>query len=99
VSNTRVAWRRSSKSASEPTLADLLGRLGPIPAHRIQPHPALGTAIEGDVVEILDRENIRVFRGEEFLTWDDVSSGTEISVADLLALPRPRVSPLNGPEA
>ena len=40
------------------TLADLLKSLGGIPASRVRLRPTPGEATEGDVLEILDRENI-----------------------------------------
>ena len=39
------------------TIADLLARLGDIPAERVRFHPAPGTATERDVIAIHDREN------------------------------------------
>ncbi len=39
------------------TIADLLKRLGNIPAGRVRLHPTPGTATEKDVIEVLDREN------------------------------------------
>lgn len=42
---------------TEMTLADLLGRLGPLPFDRICPAPAPGTATEDDLLAILDRED------------------------------------------
>jgi len=39
------------------TIADLLKRLGNIPANRVRLHPTPGTATEKDVIEVLDREN------------------------------------------
>ena len=41
----------------ELTLADLIERFGPIPAHRIRTDPAPGTAVEDDVVKIESTEN------------------------------------------
>jgi Uma2 family endonuclease len=51
---------RASKprpNASDVTIADLLQRLGNIPAQRVRLHPTPGTATETDVIRILDREN------------------------------------------
>jgi Uma2 family endonuclease len=39
------------------TFADLLKRLGNIPASRVRLDPAPGTAAEKDVIQVLDREN------------------------------------------
>ena len=39
------------------TVADLLKRLGNIPASRVRLDPTPGTATEKDVIEVLDREN------------------------------------------
>jgi Uma2 family endonuclease len=39
------------------TIADLLRRLGNIPARRVRLHPMPGTATEKDVIRILDEEN------------------------------------------
>jgi Uma2 family endonuclease len=39
------------------TIADLLKRLGNIPASRVRLYPAPGTATEKDVIKVLDREN------------------------------------------
>jgi Uma2 family endonuclease len=39
------------------TIADLLKRLGNIPARRVRLDPAPGTATEKDVLKVLDREN------------------------------------------
>jgi Uma2 family endonuclease len=40
-----------------PTIADLLERLGDIPAERVRSQPYPGTATERDVIEVHDREN------------------------------------------
>jgi Uma2 family endonuclease len=54
---------RSAPAADSPplpadaTIADLLARLGNIPARRVRLHPAPGTATEKDVIRILDHEN------------------------------------------
>jgi Uma2 family endonuclease len=40
------------------TVADLLKRLGNIPANRVRLHPTPGTATEKDVIEVLNRENL-----------------------------------------
>ncbi len=52
---TKVSPR--SPFASDVTIADLLKRLGNIPANRVRLHPTPGTATEKDLLEILDREN------------------------------------------
>jgi Uma2 family endonuclease len=39
------------------TLVDLAEKFGPLPASRIRPHPAPGTAVEQDVIDINDQEN------------------------------------------
>ena len=46
-----------SPFASDVTIADLLKRLGNIPANRVRLHPTPGTATEKDLLEVLDREN------------------------------------------
>lgn len=49
----------ATTAASSPpdwTVADLLGRFGPMPAHRIRTDPAPGLATEADVVRLHDRE-------------------------------------------
>ncbi len=46
-----------SPFATDVTIADLLKRLGNIPANRVRLHPTPGTATEKDLLEILDREN------------------------------------------
>jgi hypothetical protein len=43
--------------ASNKTIADLLRRLGNIPAGRVRLHPMPGTADEKDVIRVLDEEN------------------------------------------
>jgi len=43
--------------ADDVTIADLLKRLGNIPAQRVRLHPTPGTATENDVIRVLDREN------------------------------------------
>jgi Uma2 family endonuclease len=43
--------------ASNETIADLLQRLGNIPARRVRLHPMPGTANEKDVIRVLDEEN------------------------------------------
>jgi len=43
------------------TVADLIDRLGGIPAHRIRMKPVPGTATEEDVIRWLDRPNKRLF--------------------------------------
>ena len=51
---------RVLKSRSNPppeTSADLLRRLGNIPAERVRLHPMSGTATEKDVIRVLDEEN------------------------------------------
>jgi Uma2 family endonuclease len=51
---------RTVKSRPKPpnvTIADLLRRLGKIPAARVRLHPMPGTATEKDVIRILDEEN------------------------------------------
>jgi len=49
----------SSRSpfATDVTIADLLKRLGNIPARRVRLHPTPGTATEKDLLEVLDHEN------------------------------------------
>src|SRR5271156_6123619 len=39
------------------TIADLLKRLGNIPARRVRLYPTPGTATEKDLIKVLDREN------------------------------------------
>ena len=46
-----------SPFASDVTIADLLKRLGNIPANRVRLHPTPGTATEKDLLALLDREN------------------------------------------
>jgi Uma2 family endonuclease len=46
-----------SPLATDVTVADLLKRLGNIPANRVRLHPTPGTATEKDLLEVLDREN------------------------------------------
>jgi Uma2 family endonuclease len=52
---TKVSPR--SPFATDVTIADLLKRLGNIPANRVRLHPTPGTATEKDLLEVLDREN------------------------------------------
>src|SRR5580658_5547384 len=52
---TKVAPR--SPFATDVTIADLLKRLGNIPANRVRLHPTPGTATEKDLLEVLDHEN------------------------------------------
>ena len=62
---TRASKRRPSFKPSEPapttndgvTVADLLARLGGVPASRVRLHPTPGTATEKDVIKVLDLEN------------------------------------------
>jgi Uma2 family endonuclease len=53
--STNVSSR--SPVASDVTIADLLKRLGNIPANRVRLHPTPGTATEKDVIAVLDHEN------------------------------------------
>jgi Uma2 family endonuclease len=46
-----------SPFASDRTIADLLKRLGNIPANRVRLHPTPGTATEKDLLALLEREN------------------------------------------
>jgi Uma2 family endonuclease len=46
-----------SPFATDVTIADLLKRLGDIPANRVRLHPTPGTATERDLLEVLDHEN------------------------------------------
>ena len=52
---TQVSPR--SPFATDVTIADLLKRLGSIPANRVRLHPTPGTATEKDLLEVLDHEN------------------------------------------
>ncbi|HKI17849.1 MAG TPA: Uma2 family endonuclease [Isosphaeraceae bacterium] len=52
---TKVSSR--SPFATDVTIADLLKRLGNIPANRVRLHPTPGTATEKDLLEVLDHEN------------------------------------------
>ena len=62
---TRDTKRRASPKPIEPsptlqngaTVADLLRRLGGVPASRVRLVPTPGTATEKDVIKVLDREN------------------------------------------
>jgi Uma2 family endonuclease len=62
---TRVSKRRASPKSAEPppapqngvTVADLLARLGGVPASRVRLYPIPGTATEKDVINVLDHEN------------------------------------------
>ena len=62
---TRVSKRRArpkSIGSGPPiqhgvTVADLLRRLGGVPASRVRLVPTPGTATEKDVINVLDREN------------------------------------------
>src|SRR5580692_11216784 len=47
----------ASPFATDVTIADLLKRLGNIPANRVRLHPTPGTATEKDLLALLDREN------------------------------------------
>ena len=49
---------RAFPLAGTVTIADLLKRLGHIPAGRVRLHPTPGTATEKDVIDVLDRENV-----------------------------------------
>lgn len=51
---TRVAKPGASDDV---TVADLLARLGGVPAHRVRLKPTPGTATERDLIRLLDREN------------------------------------------
>jgi Uma2 family endonuclease len=42
---------------ADATVADLLRRLGSVPARRVRLHPTPGTATEKDVIKVLDEEN------------------------------------------
>src|SRR5271166_4211993 len=55
----RKAIKVSSHSpfATDVTIADLLKRLGNIPANRVRLYPTPGTATEKDLLEVLDHEN------------------------------------------
>jgi Uma2 family endonuclease len=65
MTTTRGSKRRSksvsmqlrSRTDDGVTIADLLTRLGNIPASRVRLYPAPGTATEKDVLKVLDREN------------------------------------------
>jgi Uma2 family endonuclease len=46
-----------SPFATDVTIADLLKRLGNIPANRVRLHPTPGTATEKDLLAVLDHEN------------------------------------------
>jgi Uma2 family endonuclease len=46
-----------SPFATDVTIADLLKRLGNIPANRVRLHPTPGTATEKDLLDVLDHEN------------------------------------------
>ena len=46
-----------SPFAADVTIADLLKRLGNIPANRVRLHPMPGTATEKDLLEVLDHKN------------------------------------------
>jgi len=52
-----VSMRLRPRADDGVTIADLLMRLGNIPANRVRLHPAPGTATEKDVINVLDREN------------------------------------------
>ena len=62
---TRVSKRRARPKSIAPglptqngvTVADLLKRLGGVPASRVRLYPTPGTATEKDVINVLDREN------------------------------------------
>ncbi len=69
------------------TIADLLKRLGNIPAGRVRLHPTPGTATEEDVIAILDRENRPCELVEGTLVEKPVGYGeSEIAVVILTAL-------------
>jgi Uma2 family endonuclease len=50
-------WRPPAPLEGVLTAADLLERLGDIPANRVRLHPSPGTATEQDVTRILNRQN------------------------------------------
>ncbi len=52
-----VSSRRRPPMDNGVTIADLLKRLGNIPASRVRLYPTPGTATEKDVTRVLDREN------------------------------------------
>jgi Uma2 family endonuclease len=52
-----VSIRLRPPMANGVTIADLLKRLGNIPASRVRLYPTPGTATEKDVIKVLDREN------------------------------------------
>ncbi len=69
---------------SRRTIADLLERLGDIPAYRVLLDPAPGTATERDVIELHDREN-RLFELVDGTLVEKVMGFDESIYAMLLA--------------
>lgn len=65
MATTRASKRKPSPKSSGRrattdggvTIADLLARLGDVPASRVRLYPAPGTATERDVIRVLDHEN------------------------------------------
>jgi Uma2 family endonuclease len=65
MASTGVSKRRPSRESNGPrptihdgeTIADLLARLGNVPANRVRLHPTPGTATEKDLIRVLDHEN------------------------------------------
>ena len=65
MASTGVSKRRPSRESIGPlpaindgeTIADLLTRLGNVPANRVRLHPTPGTATEKDLIRVLDHEN------------------------------------------
>jgi Uma2 family endonuclease len=65
MARTGISKRRPSRKSIVPqpaindgvTIADLLARLGNVPANRVRLHPTPGTATERDVIRVLDHEN------------------------------------------
>jgi Uma2 family endonuclease len=65
MASTSVSKRRPSRESIGPrpainggvTIADLLTRLGSVPANRVRLYPTPGTATEKDLIRVLDQEN------------------------------------------
>jgi Uma2 family endonuclease len=65
MASTGVSRRRPRRESIGPlpaindgeTIADLLTRLGNVPANRVRLHPTPGTATEKDLIRVLDHEN------------------------------------------
>lgn len=80
-------------SESTETIADLLQRLGDIPAHRVRLHPAPGTATEADVLRIEAKENRLFELVDGVLVEKGMGFGESVLAGAILAALRDWVKP------